>query len=1469
MRKLRESLTRLFHDTWQSDRLPGRVRAMILQEAMQLLSEDAKAQLGVTCRLLSHGRYHRYIMVVHCPDQAFYPDAIRTYLHKIDVHPVQQQSTIFSIKHLSDIEVSPEIDKHHNSLFLVYHFSAATTEGIEQITKDVKNILSGVHLSVSDFPLMRGDLDRIAIYLSEDQPEEAELLQWMIDDNYLFFGLEYLGVSGKNRGICRNKRVLEKLMPGFQRDLTAIAEAESPGIDWLNLPATFSHLYSTTNVKAVRISWLENDKLKTAVLIGYFSRSARYINASYLPCLNRVWQDLAKDISLLQSAFYQREVRMLFDRTPKSLLHSISANQWLEPYKKVVNMNNPTQVVVSRLTPEFGDAEYLLIAVEKHRFGNNIWRNMQRALLKLKFQLLGSESYAVGSIQLIFVALKSDGWPPMEFIENALTPCVVFWKDRARQKLLSAGLPAKLLHESLLELSNISNLYQDQFSPEQFVSDLLAREKLKSEQMTQVRVDLHQQESRQLVEVQILMAEELPLGVMTAKLNAFALITMEQSLTPFHDAEQQMYICRFQCQAPEQLHPEGLPRLQEGIEDVFNDLAPNDPLNALLVLCGLNIRDVMVLITLRNHLVQMMSDVSKDSLTEVMIRQTKVSKSLFRLFEGKHRPAMPTTFLEKARLDFKKAMVDVQVLKEDKWLNALAEIVLASLRSNAWQRDKSQAMAIKIDSSKLSFAPKPRPYREVFVNGVNVEGVHLRAGPVARGGLRFSDRPTDYRTEVLELMATQVVKNGQIVPTGAKGGFVVRNGSGPEFVLKQYHQFIRALLSLTDNRVQGKTVPCLNMNIPKQDEGDTYLVVAADKGTARFSDDANAESLKSGFWLGDAFASGGSHGYDHKAFGITAKGAWVCAAHHFSRFERNLWHNEATAVGIGDMGGDVFGNGMLLNPNLKLVAAFNHVHIFLDPEPDVTASYIERKRLFEEVKGWGSYDKSLISEGGGVFDRGAKSIGLSEAVQKVLGISEKSCSGEELIQAILRAPVDILYNGGIGTYVKASSESDAHAQDPSNNAVRVNADTLRCKVVCEGGNLGFTKASRIEFALRGGVINTDAIDNAAGVNMSDHEVNLKILLSHVPFSQRNRLLKHCGDAVSEQCLNDNHEQAVALSLTEISSEKHLPRLRYLQQHLLEQGYLSKLEGDEKRLTLRPVFAEWLGHEKNRVHQALDDEGFRQNSLFGDPFLIHYFPSRLRKKFREEILNHPLADDIAHTRITSHVLNRYGLTSVYFLQNITAKSVSEVVQALLIAEFLLDTDKVYQQLLNQTAIDLDGWYDMQQQVLEFAEGLLVLDVSMALDLIQLKRIRKTMQQYAEQHGMQLSEMAMLVTATSLAEAEGASLHRCLDVTKLSLDALPFAKLEQVLHSPLWSGADAHALRCEWLANLAKMKVQAGRQLLNAKAGDREKVVRRWLEHPVYQKLKSLLAPKFGQSKEEERLQYILAITHLRNVIQMCS
>ncbi len=589
------------------------------------------------------------------------------------------------------------------------------------------------------------------------------------------------------------------------------------------------------------------------------------------------------------------------------------------------------------------------------------------------------------------------------------------------------------------------------------------------------------------------------------------------------------------------------PLFHEAFEAMWSGRVEPDDLNRLVLAAELSAREIAILRAYTRYLRQAGIPFSLAYMQQALVTHAALARRLVALFEARFDPARASPEAEQALTrEIEAGLEQVPSLDDDRILRRMLETVAATTRSNAFQRGRDGAnkpyISLKFDPRKVPELPEPRPMFEIFVYAPRVEGVHLRGGPVARGGLRWSDRREDFRTEVLGLMKAQMVKNAVIVPVGSKGGFVVKQpppGGEREALLKEgiecYQTFLRGLLDLTDNLVDGKPVP--PPDVVRHDGDDPYLVVAADKGTASFSDIANGVAAEYGFWLGDAFASGGSAGYDHKKMGITARGAWESVKRHFRELGIDTQSQPFSVAGIGDMSGDVFGNGMLLSRHIRLVAAFDHRHIYIDPDPDPAASFRERERLFALPRSsWADYDPKLISKGGGVWPRSAKSIRLSAEARRALGIEAASLAPNELVSAILKAPVDLLYNGGIGTYVKSRRESHAQVGDRANDALRVDGAELRCKVIAEGGNLGLTQLGRIEYALAGGRVNTDAIDNSAGVDCSDHEVNIKILLDaavregELTLKQRNSLLAEMTDEVAALVLRDNTFQTQSLSV---------------------------------------------------------------------------------------------------------------------------------------------------------------------------------------------------------------------------------------------------------------------------------------------------------------------------------------------------
>jgi len=748
--------------------------------------------------------------------------------------------------------------------------------------------------------------------------------------------------------------------------------------------------------------------------------------------------------------------------------------------------------------------------------------------------------------------------------------------------------------------------------------------------------------------------------------------------------------------------------IESAIARVLRGQAEDDPFNQLIPATALDQRSTIWLRAWFRYLRQTGLAYGMTTVVDALRDAPLITHALIELFRANHDPdfakkddmAARKKGADDALAVIKRALTKVSAIDDDRLLRLFRSLIQAMLRTNAFAPAASEALAFKIDSAKVPGLPAPLPWREVFVYSPAVEGIHLRAGPVARGGLRWSDRRDDFRTEILGLMKAQRVKNAVIVPTGAKGGFFPKNLPNPAIDRDgwlaegkaAYQTFIRTLLTITDNIVDGVVKHPERVVI--HDGEDPYFVVAADKGTASFSDVANAIAIERGFWLGDAFASGGSVGYDHKAMGITAKGAWVSVQRHFAEMEIDVQKDSITVAGCGDMSGDVFGNGMLLSKAIKLVAAFDHRHIFIDPNPDPAASWKERKRLFDLPRSsWDDYNKDLISKGGGVFPRDLKSIKLSAEMRKILGTEDKTMEPGAIIRAILKAQVDLLWFGGIGTYIKSASENNINVGDPANDALRINGSELRCKAIGEGANLGVTQAGRIEFSMAGGRINTDFIDNSAGVDCSDNEVNIKIGLNAavrdgtLGDKARVTLLSKMTDDVSEIVLEDNRLQALALSIAEQGGVEAVPSLIRLIETFEDAGRLNRaVEGlavneelhrraqDERGLT-RPELAVLLSTAKLALQDAIETSVIVSDPTM-DGEILAAFPPQMRDKYQKHILNHQLRGEIIATKLANRIINRMGIIHPFELAEEEGSSLGHVAAAFVAAERLFEMFDVW-------------------------------------------------------------------------------------------------------------------------------------------------------------------------------------------------
>ncbi|MCB9963268.1 MAG: NAD-glutamate dehydrogenase [Hyphomonas sp.] len=913
--------------------------------------------------------------------------------------------------------------------------------------------------------------------------------------------------------------------------------------------------------------------------------------------------------------------------------------------------------------------------------------------------------------------------PDPAVIEEEVARLARTWDQGFREALMAADLSNDDREGSRKFTGAFNAAYREAFSPEEAMRDVAAMARLSSARPILARAFRSPVDDSDKVRVKIYAREgSIPLSACVPVFEHMGLFVAFETGYPVRPEERpvpdapDVYWVHDLSMRTANRAPIDLDALagefEQAFEAVWSGLAENDGFNRLVLAAGATWREAALIRTLCAYRRQTGMDQPQDVQEAALARYPAITRQLVDLFETRFNPA--SGLLREKREEagaglrekIEESLRDVAALADDQVLRRLADLILAVQRTNFYQADAAgkplSFISLKIASRDLSDLPEPKPFREIFMSSPKVEGIHLRFGPVARGGLRWSDRAADYRTEVLGLVKAQQVKNAVIVPVGSKGGFYPKQlpdrsdrNAWFEGGRDAYKEFITSLLGLTDNLVDGAVTHPADTVV--WDGEDPYLVVAADKGTATFSDTANAISLEKGHWLGDAFASGGSAGYDHKKMGITARGGWEAVKRHFREMGTDIQAEPFTVIGVGDMSGDVFGNGMLLSPEIRLVAAFNHMHIFVDPAPgDPKKNLAERQRMFDLPQStWADYNTKLISRGGGVFDRSAKSIRLSAEIKALTGLAKDAVTPDELIHALLKTSADLLWFGGIGTYVKAGSETNADAGDRANDAIRVNARDLHVKVIGEGANLGLTQAARIEFALSGGRINTDAIDNSAGVDSSDHEVNIKILaaeairLGTLKAVDRDPLLASMTDEVAAHVLRHNYDQTAALTLAETMAQNDHEALERLMVQLEERGVLNRaLEGlpDTGEMKVRSEHAHWMTRPELAVLLAWSKitlfDDLVASDLPDDPYfasvLKGYFPHPI-DEFGEAMANHRLKREIIATVVANRSLDMGGPIPLLRLKEVTGADNARAVHGLEAARAVLDFDDFRKQV----------------------------------------------------------------------------------------------------------------------------------------------------------------------------------------------
>ncbi|MFO1038643.1 MAG: NAD-glutamate dehydrogenase [Geminicoccaceae bacterium] len=1290
-------------------------------------------------RLDQHGwqSTHTVVEIVN-DDMPFLVDSVSMELqrHGLGIHLIVHP--VLAIERdeggrLTDVATPVDLpDVRRESLMHIEVDRISDTDLMAALETDLRRILHDVRAAVVDWQAMTGKVEVALADLApargqlpdEELDETAEFLRWLAGDAFTFlgYGAYHLEVDAEGAWLRRESGTALGILRGradsgrsesFAALPPAIrAQAAMPRpIVTVTKGNARSTVHRPTYLDFVGVKrYAPNGTvLGEHRFLGLFTSFAYNLSPRAVPLLRRKIGAIIDRAGFSASGHAGKALIHVLETYPREELVQADEDHLLNTAIQIVQLQDRQRLRLFLRADPFGRLVSCVVYVPRDRYNTGTRERIQHLLeaavgsKDCEFQTQLTESTLA---RLLFTIRTPHGIPhdlDIADLERKLVEASQGWMDRLRHALpeICGEEDGNRLFQQYGKALPAS--YQERVDPRLAVADIRAIDSLAKASTDTPILNLYRriEDAADILRFKlirrdrpVLLSDTLPI------LENMGLRVLNEDSSQLHAADGRDYAIHDFGLTPTVGGTVDIDRVRASFEavflDVLQDRAESDGFNRLVLAAGLTPFDITVLRACCKYLQQVGIPFSQAYIERTLAGNAKLSASLAALFRTRFDPDFEgdrEAAVEGIEADIEEGLNAVQSLDEDRIIQRYRELIGAMLRTNGYQTGadgvRKPYLSFKLDPQKLADLPLPRPMFEIFVYAPFVEGVHLRGGKVARGGLRWSDRREDFRTEVLGLMKAQMVKNSVIVPVGAKGGFYVKRppvGGDRQAVLAEaiccYQTFLRGLLDITDNQV-GEQVKAPE-RVVRYDPDDPYLVVAADKGTATFSDIANGVSRDYGFWLDDAFASGGSAGYDHKKMGITAKGAWESVKRHFREVGLDPAKDEFTCIGIGDMSGDVFGNGMLLSDRIRLVAAFDHRHVFIDPSPDPAAAFAERQRLFGLPRSsWDDYARDLISHGGGIWPRTAKSIPLSPEARQVLGIDAEALAPTELISAILKAPVDLFWNGGIGTYVKAATESQAAAQDRVNDALRVDGETLRCKVVGEGGNLGITQKGRIAFALAGGRINTDFIDNSAGVDCSDHEVNIKILLRGVVESgdltikQRDALLAEMTDEVAALVLRDNLLQNLALSMGEARGQGGLDAQVRLLHKLERQGRLNRdlelLPSDAEieirrkagRGLTRPESAVLLAYAKMTLYEDILATDLPDRTYLARD-IKRYFPVPLRERFQAEIEKHPLRREIVSTWLANAMVNRGLETFASEVEDATGASLADITRAYVIS-----------------------------------------------------------------------------------------------------------------------------------------------------------------------------------------------------------
>jgi len=1242
------------------------------------------------------------------------------------IHPVFQvrRSKANRITVIKRFHPEADDDAFIAESFLQFHVDYLPSSEHKQLEQAILSAVDEVKTVVADWSPIREHLLSLAVELENDRHVDAEysrLLRWLENHHFAMLGYCEFNLSGSAK-----KPVVRVDKPTALGFLRVLGEKGSQQIHDFLPPLNIGTDQPVIITKTRQRSTIHRSAFMDCILVsqakgrskdrrifcilGLFSAAAFVRPTQEVPLLREKSAWVLKQSTLRQGSYAYKSLQVIIEHLPRESLFHMDRDSLYQTSMDILNHQERRRTSVYIHQDQCGHFYSCMVYVPRDLYHSDLRLKIEGYLTEVLdggevlFDVYFSDSILT---RIHFIVHTRTGKPvkyDAKQVEQTIRIMSRDWNESLRIRL-SEYYDLKRSRALMLDyVDAFSSSYRDHFKVADAVKDI---EKIESciDISFNSMLYLGERDGDSSTRLKVYSCEQqVPLSDILPILENLGLRVIGEQ--PYQVRRQQasdVWVHDFEIVRQDGIELDtgaDSEHLREALYRVWCGDAENDGFNQLILDTGLSWRQVMMLRACFKYLRQIRLRYSQEYVINALKANRPIVVELARLFEIRFQPDAKKADTSACESLISNLLEQVESLDEDRIINAIRDVIMAMLRTNYYQLDEnglSKAyLSFKVDSQAVPRLPEPRPKYEIFVYSPRVEGIHLRGGDVARGGLRWSDRMEDFRTEVLGLVKAQMVKNAVIVPVGSKGGFVPRqlpNGTRDEIqkeVISCYQMFIRGLLDLTDNLSANKVVP--PKQVKRYDHDDPYLVVAADKGTATFSDIANEISESRNFWLGDAFASGGSQGYDHKKMGITARGAWESVKRLFRERGKDIQSTDFTVVGIGDMAGDVFGNGMLLSRHIQLQAAFNHLHIFIDPSPDAAASFAERKRLFELPRSsWADYNSTLISKGGGIFERKAKSISLSVQMKKMLNTDISKCSPTELINLILKMPVELLWNGGIGTYVKASHESQDDAQDKANDTLRVDATELRCAVIGEGGNLGMTQNARIEFSLHGGLCNTDAIDNSAGVDTSDHEVNIKILFNRaiedgkITRAQRNKLLAGMEEEVGQLVLRNNYAQTQTISVAACYGERLLPQhvnsIRILEQRGLNRAieYLPDDIELNKRLEqggalTRPELSVLLSYSKMDLYDALLDSDLPDDAALAGE-IDAYFPSAMRKRFHDYIHSHRLKREIIATHLTNRFIAQMGLSFHFALGAVMGAPASDIARAWFVAQEIMHCDSL--------------------------------------------------------------------------------------------------------------------------------------------------------------------------------------------------